>query len=551
MSAVTEPPGFRKLDIPTRAKWRAVWQSNFARTRKDSEATQAANLAIFTPAKSAYLNSPKPRGFLHTPNHQTAFVKLDTWQVAGGGLQSDAGQNLPITGPNTGASHDAQNADVLVRQPPSMLDKPVVIPAGAGGSAAPIKVDQQPAHPMQPPLDKSSVVIMDGRGDQPGMTIYRFKKDVLSVGKIRHPVTGVTHEYTEDVARKAAESTNRFIKNGNQVSFPDGHKGSAMSNLGWWAAEFSYDEARKQTMGVLETFDPVVADKIQKGQIARVSPLVLSFWMDAKENEYEHLMLHICATNDPVQPNQDKFFAALSMSLSLPNISVLECVVISEIPVKSPANGHNKESRGKPMKEKLIAMLGIADGASESDILSALQSKITVPGDKAPADRELFAENRALQTKIAALSVEAETAKKASLSLAAQVKKVQFESDSRYVESVIELAITKGVPMSAEEASELRGFVDKGESERARWSADMHKKVIERVTKLAGEGSPSGSGRAGVALGVDAPALRTHSTVSSEDRQKAEDKVLDEMLQSRRHTSIKDASGKITGAKRE
>lgn len=216
-----------------------------------------------------------------------------------------------------------------------------------------------------------------------------FRKGVLPRGNFKHPLTGRDLSYPEEIQLSAIESSNRYIRNGNQCAFQDGHNDSARNTMGWWKPEFGMDgDEVSGNVGVSLSADQ---EKVEKGAIKYVSPMLLSYWMDANENEYENVMVHVCATPRPVMPSQKPFEKVeLSLGGETRTFNVMEY-----FPCQSGGNGRKKMD-----KTKLITLLGLSSDSTEEQIEAAIAS--LNEGKSKPEASSALAASASLVTKLSA-----------------------------------------------------------------------------------------------------------------------------------------------------
>lgn len=231
----------------------------------------------------------------------------------------------------------------------------------------------------------------------------RFRKSIITHGDYIHPVTLQEFVLTPaDVALLGSE-TKRFIDNGNQCGFPDGHSDSALDNLGWWPGEFWVEN--EWLWGVVEASTDDVAERLRNGAIKFVSPRIAEDWIDAKRNRYRNVMRHICATPVPVIPGQGGFEVDLSAAIVLPT-----GLAIKKKEVKM---------------QKIAAALGLDLSVSEDRIVEVLNAKLAAAEEK----------RRSLQTEL-------DTLRKASA--------------DEFIDRISKEAAAIGVPIPREKLDKVR-----------------------------------------------------------------------------------------------
>lgn len=270
-----------------------------------------------------------------------------------------------------------------------------------------------------------------------------YTKDVLKVGKYKHPLTGQKFAVDRDRLDQIAASTNRYLKNGNPVPFPEMHGATARGNLGWWEAYFKRID--DHLVGIVEV--PLAADQVKIGTtIKYVSVHLASLWEDAQGEQYEDVLLHVAAASQPVIPGQRDFFklelAVDRAGKDKREISVLE---FSEI-------GEEK----KPMSKAIAVKLGLEEGADEAAILKAIDTLNMGTGT-----------NEAKSTDLG-LSVEIDKLKAQNEKLEATLKSRAKRETEEFVAAIQARATKAGVPLSKEQVAKVEKYFEAGMDEQAR-----------------------------------------------------------------------------------
>lgn len=167
-----------------------------------------------------------------------------------------------------------------------------------------------------------STVVMLHKGqkfEQQGES-SRFVKDVLRVGNWHHPATHEEIDIPRPRLEKLLEATNRYLKNGNKIPFPDGHRYETMANLGFWPGPFAIKDDK--LFGVVEPLEGPVVGKIFSGSVDAVSVVIRGPVIDSDRNTYDEVITQICATNYPVVTKQGTFIR-LGVSEVVDALSIL------------------------------------------------------------------------------------------------------------------------------------------------------------------------------------------------------------------------------------
>lgn len=209
-------------------------------------------------------------------------------------------------------------------------------------------------------MKKPSLVLFQGNG----FTIEgpkRFKKDILRVGRWKHPVTGQDVDITQDRIERLATATEQYRQTMDRkaIPFPDGHTFDAKKNLGYWT---SFAVEGDRLVGVVEVTDDEAARKIEQGSIRSVSARIDPEVRDTKGAVYSEAMTHVCATPIPVLDGQQDF---VKLSREADGFGLLVPVDLSGVQPK-------KEKLMDP--KKLAALLGLPEDADEAKILAAVKS---------------------------------------------------------------------------------------------------------------------------------------------------------------------------------
>jgi len=136
----------------------------------------------------------------------------------------------------------------------------------------------------------------------------RFRKDVLRVGRWKHPITGQDVEITPLRLQRLAGATRAFLRTQDRRALPfqDGHCWDSMKTLGWWDS-FHVDGDR--LVGEVDVTDTAARRKIIEGSLRSVSVRIDSDVKDSAGTSYEEVISHVAATPAPVIDGQQDFVA--------------------------------------------------------------------------------------------------------------------------------------------------------------------------------------------------------------------------------------------------
>jgi hypothetical protein len=143
-----------------------------------------------------------------------------------------------------------------------------------------------------------------------------FAKDVAVDGDFLDVKTGKVVSITPERRRRIAAETNRFLENGNEIPFPDGHTWDAEKNLGDWPGPFIVHGDR--LVGIVKAKGDDVVDKIKTGKINRVSMVLSRNHVDPKGKIYDECIIQCCATPIPVLTGQRDFVALSQGGAEIP-----------------------------------------------------------------------------------------------------------------------------------------------------------------------------------------------------------------------------------------
>ena len=278
---------------------------------------------------------------------------------------------------------------------------------------------------------------------QKGAVGTRFKKALFPVGlKLKHPLTGQRLELDSALTNIFIEDTSKFIRDGNQCAFPDGHSDSARSNMGWWTADFTREvnpaDGKEWAFGIVDVLKASDAESVEKGTIKFVSPSFLSPFEDSQERKYRGVMYHICGTPRPVIPGQSGFERVeLAIGNSKRTFSALT---------------YEQDDGGKKMSLKNFAIkLGLDESADEAKILQAIETLQVTPAQP----------DIKLQASLDKANAEIEKLK-------AQEKSRAATEAETFMASIQADATAHGVPIPKEKMDRVKKYFDAGLSDEAR-----------------------------------------------------------------------------------
>ncbi len=132
----------------------------------------------------------------------------------------------------------------------------------------------------------------------------KFVKEIVRVGLWKHPVTGQEVNFDRARLNRICNNSNRYLDCGNKIPFPSGHSFKNEDNMGWWTGPFMVENDK--LYGVVSPTDPGAAQRIKDGTLDAVSARI-DMTVDAKGNEFEDCLIHVCGTNYPVLTEQKDF----------------------------------------------------------------------------------------------------------------------------------------------------------------------------------------------------------------------------------------------------
>ncbi len=156
----------------------------------------------------------------------------------------------------------------------------------------------------------------------------RFAKDILSVGKWYHPVTGKEVVITPERIQRLSANTRRLLEAGNKIPFRDGHRDSVLSNMGEWTGGFI--PHKDSLVAICEPKDPKAIEGMKNGSIDGVSVVIQYNYVDSLKNKYDEVITAVDATDFPVVTGQ-KEFVALSRDLGVDEVYLHESVKLDKM----------------------------------------------------------------------------------------------------------------------------------------------------------------------------------------------------------------------------
>lgn len=295
-------------------------------------------------------------------------------------------------------------------------------------------------------------------------------KPVLPAGCYKHPGTGKMMEFPAAELEAIAAESNKYIKNGNQCSFPNEHDGKPDENLGWWAAKFFVADApdpRDPRMSVPWIWGKVkptalAATQIASGAIKYISPAIRGGWEDSLGNKYGRHIYHVAATMYPVIPGQGGFERV--------ELSVGDTRRVFAI------NSFQLQGESRMFSKKIALALGLPEGASEDECLSAI----------AVAPKE----DEKLSAAIGSLE-------KANKSLQESLSAEKKQRRSEYLSTVVQRATDFGAPLEAEKVKQIEELLDADQEKAARTVAASFLSVAEKFGTKRGAKVPHTEGDVG------------------------------------------------------
>jgi hypothetical protein len=214
----------------------------------------------------------------------------------------------------------------------------------------------------------------------------RFAKDILHPGAWIHPQTGQRVFFDDARIKRLVESTNRYIRAGNVVRYPDGHSFKATDNLGDWPGPFIVHKGR--LVGVVEAKNPKAAEGMAAGTIDAVSAFIEFDHVDTKGNTYDEVITHVCATPYPVITGQKGFIPLSAVEGDSGNIEA-QLLVPEDLALAGKGDDMDRK-QVLAMLETMglsLSKLGLAEDAPVEKIATALSARVSA----APAAAEALA----------------------------------------------------------------------------------------------------------------------------------------------------------------
>lgn len=271
-----------------------------------------------------------------------------------------------------------------------------------------------------------------------------FKKELLRVGKWRHPVTGGDVKVTRERLERIVESTRKYHAAGHKTAFPDGHTVSAKANMGHWGTPFIEGDRLYATVKVEDEDALRKVGKTIQDVSVYLEPLVVP----ETGEQLVDVLTHVCATPVPVVGGQENFIK-LSRDGGVVELRPFERV--------------QQEESMDALKEAL----GLSRDAGDADVVAlAVQMRDKV--------ETLEASAKHANEQVEKLSRELAAAQKA-VEAAEQAEKTRVETAAlSFVDEVKTKSAEAGSPVAKDDLDEIKAIWVGGNEALARKLGKLH-----------------------------------------------------------------------------
>ena len=189
-----------------------------------------------------------------------------------------------------------------------------------------------------------------------GEPTQRFRKDVLHVGTLSHPVDGWQADFTPERIAKIAAETNRLIAAGHEPHVPSGHirYADAATNRGF------VKSMRVEGDRLFADMELIGDESIKEASRNKVSVFIEPAFKDGKGNTYGECITHVALTPVPVQTGQGDFVAIAA--------SADDLTKTIDVPVLRLDTGNPNMT----LHESIAALTGVAGVKDDTTALAAL-----------------------------------------------------------------------------------------------------------------------------------------------------------------------------------
>lgn len=257
-----------------------------------------------------------------------------------------------------------------------------------------------------------------------GVTIQRFKKDMIATGQYTHPTKGWNLQVTEGKMDDWIKAFNRMKEQGVDVEVVVDHSNKAEDVKGYLVDMYREDDT---LFGVHEMIGQDAIDLVQK--VKNVSVLIDPNFRDGKKHSYGEAIVHSAIVQQPVVPGQSAF-EPIAASMAAGNIQCYH---------------FNKETEQMIDFKKLAESLGVDTEITEANLTESILGVID----------PLKTQTTEFETKLAEMQtkLDAKTEKLAASKLTPELQEQMGVTANDALDNLV--AVGKLTPAACIKAKEL------------------------------------------------------------------------------------------------
>lgn len=234
---------------------------------------------------------------------------------------------------------------------------------------------------------KAEAVGLKLNRDASGASVYRFKKEVIKVGKFYKDTQDFAFEVTHDTLDHWEKTFDAWTAMGNKVSVPIGHEGygDPEENRGWVTDLYVEGDS------LIGVFELVGEDASELAAASDVSIYAPPKEIDGLGNEYIYPVTHICLTTVPVIPGLSKFEAIAASRKPLIRSYEMKLEKLADL-LKLTFTKETDEEKEEKVLSKISSLLKLEDKDDEDDEEEKVEAS-----KPSPVVMKLAKENRTIK----------------------------------------------------------------------------------------------------------------------------------------------------------
>jgi hypothetical protein len=186
--------------------------------------------------------------------------------------------------------------------------------------------------------------------------------EALRPGRWVHTDTGVLVDMSAERIRQLEAYTREWMADGSLVKVPEEHRLEPSANRGFLeSSQLTEDGRLKLKLGIK---DPATRERIAQGTIRQVSVGIFKNMRLRTGKVLPEVIHHVALTNDGIVPFQGGFRSQLSMGGES-----------REVAFRVLQPERTKEADPMTFSKELLASLGLSDGATEKEVLAAIDAR--------------------------------------------------------------------------------------------------------------------------------------------------------------------------------